>query len=1511
MGINPAILLAHQYELEDIPTEKAIIQLAAQSQPQSSTASNNPVPVNFTRTNNKRKQKFKKWDQQKAANNIIQCTNCGKLGHYAKACRKNRCSACNEIGHKRSDCTPKKAKIEINHDESYTGVLPVINFHLTNIGIVQCIIDTGASISIISPKLIKKTNIQLLDSDRQILGISQHIIPVLGKLRTKINNIEHEFEVLEMKWDCILGLDFLKTNGFVIDFEQDRLLSKQHGLEIPIDFFRARGDLCITTSEDSLVQKTNPLPFNTQHSINITQLAELDHNYVRTNLKTIHSKHYIRNHSTIELKPREVRSIPIKFARSLEGTSPDTAVAIKQYIRATPGIQIPSTIVNIDKDSRIIVQNITDSTIFIPRNTRLAKTSQCAEVLHIHFPTNEGEFLPFINENLTNEQKQQLLELCNQFSDIFSNTRIGTTNVMHEIHVNGPIQSEPLRKKSPLEHKIVSEQVKDLLIKKVIRRSDSPWSAPVVLVRKQDGTYRFCVDYRRLNAVTVKDKYPLPRTDDILEAVAGKKFKSTLDMTSGYWQLRIKEEDKKKTAFQTRDGLYEWNTMPFGLTNAPATFQRAMNDVFHDILWQYVIAYLDDIIVYSDTFEDHLLHLTNVFQRIRKANLTLKPKKCYIAFTTIKFLGHLLTPEGIQTDDSKIEKIKNTPCPKTRKDVQSFMGLAGYYRRFIKDFAQIAKPLHNLMGKNDFEWKQEHQDAFEHLKTCLTTSPILTTPIEGKPYYVITDASTYAIGSILTQDPNGHRVIRYDSTTLTDAQKRWSTSEQEAYAVVWALERYRPYILGTKFTVITDHKALLSLKTKNSTNRRIVRWQLLLTEYDFTIIHRKGKDNVTADYLSRFPIQSEPHPVMTVMDQNTEKLPLDMKEIKTEQAKHLDDILDVQDKSLLKVINGIHHICLNNQNLVLVPPSLRTKILEVYHESLLAGHPGIWRMEQNIKLRFFWKGMNQDIRHYVNNCRQCQLHKPPRKRYGLLKPIVPGHPFHRIGLDFIGPLPCTKNGNRYIVSTQDYLTKWPECFPVPDIQGETVARGLINHVISRHGCPQIVHSDCGSNLTSYYMEHVFRILNVTQTFSTPYHQQANGLIERLNATLYHVIGMHTNDNGDDWDEYLDLALFAYRNTVHKSTKYSPAQLLYGRHLRMPYDTTSQTAIIFDSDKPAVHRIRFLINKLQEMAKKNILDAQRIQKTFYDSKRLEVNFPIGSYVFLHEPHLKKSKFSPSWTGPWEILNRPDDLNYELDMPRRKIHRIVHVSRIRPAPKDLVDKFLQGQLVSQPEIDRSQNSLQEGKKSDETSQSDKRLQKRLKQIVQQAHNASKTVNEIPSTLNSINVEPEIYPTEVENPSENLSSSTTTETSQQPARRSARLANQHGIKRKRDSFIELTDADIDEEENRYTVDTILDHRFVNGKLHFLVKWKYYNDETWEPHEHLDSCPETIKQYWERIEKQPPVPILNTWTFHLDIHKTSTNLNIRGWKHVNIKDSMIITREPDNSSLNQLLLYHNFVRD
>ena len=718
-------------------------------------------------------------------------------------------------------------------------------------------------------------------------------------------------------------------------------------------------------------------------------------------------------------------------------------------------------------------------------------------------------------DSLSSDEVMQLKNLISEFSDVFAldDSELGCTNILqHSVNTRDhpPIKQQPYRTPVVRREK-VAEMISAMEKQGVVQSSTSPWASPVVLVPKKDGSLCFCVDYRRLNSVTRKDVYPIPRVDDIFDTLGEAKYFSTLDLASGYWQVELDEDARAKSAFTTYKGLYEFIRMPFGLCNAPATFQRIMQKILVGLEWKNCFVYLDDVLVASKRYEEHLKHLREVFERLHKANLKLKPKKCCFLRPEVHFLGHVISREGIRPDPMKTEKVRNYPQPVDMTGLRRFLGLASYYRRFVPGFATVAAPLHKLTKKNVvFEWSAECEKSFVCLKELLTTPPVLAYPKFGpsRTFILETDASTVGLGAILSQEQDDGTVhpVAYASRSVDKHERNYGISELETLGLVWAVRYFRPYILGHPCLVYTDHIACLSILNTTRPSGKLARWALMIQEMDLTIRHKSGKKNTNADALSCCPADEGNISAVEQRENNEMSYLPEFEEISRYQME--DDLstmisylregsLPEEERKTRIVLESKHfevvedvlyhespafpgHWC------VVVPTKLRVPLLEEAHKGRFAGHLSDRKVYDRLRRRVWWKGMKSNVVAFCRACLVCASRKGGRKTFKPpLAPIPVGGPFHRVSVDIL-QLPLTTQGNCYVVVFMDYLTKWFEAFAIPDQKAETIAKMFVENIVCRHGIPEELLSDRGTNFLSTLIQEVCKLLGVKKINTSGY-----------------------------------------------------------------------------------------------------------------------------------------------------------------------------------------------------------------------------------------------------------------------------------------------------------------------------------------------------------------------------------------------------------------------------------------
>ncbi|GJR99246.1 reverse transcriptase domain-containing protein [Tanacetum coccineum] len=618
-------------------------------------------------------------------------------------------------------------------------------------------------------------------------------------------------------------------------------------------------------------------------------------------------------------------------------------------------------------------------------------------------------------ETVASEKQIEDVPVVRDFPEVFPEDLPGLPPTRQvEFHIElipgaAPVARAPYRL-APAEMKELAEQLKELSDKGFIRPSSSPWGAPILFVKKKDGSFRMCIDYRELNKLTVKNRYPLPRIDDLFDQLQGSNIYSKIDLRSGYHQLRVREEDIPKTAFRTRYGHYEFQVMPFGLTNAPAVFMDLMNRVCKPYLDKFVIVFIDDILIYSRDEKEHEEHLKTILELLKKEELYAKFSKCEFWIHTVKFLGHVIDSSGIHVDPTKIEAVKNWASPTTPSEIRQFLGLAGYYRRFIEGFSKIAKPMTELTQKDrKFDWGEEQETAFQLLKQKLCAAPILALPEGSDDFVVYCDASIKGLGAVLMQRM---KVIAYASRQLKIHEKNYTTHDLELGAVVFALKIWRHYLYGTKCVVFTDHKSLQHILNQKELNMRQRRWIELLSDYDYEICYHPGKANVVADALSRKE-RVKPLRVKALVMTIGLDLPSRILEAQKEAVK-IGNIEAEDIGGMLKKLEARADgtLCLDNRSWLPCYGDTRTLIMHKSHKSKYSIHPRSDKMYHDMKMLYWWPNMKADIATYVSKCLTCAKVKIEHQRPSglLVQPDIPEWKWEKITMDFITKLP--KNGSR-------------------------------------------------------------------------------------------------------------------------------------------------------------------------------------------------------------------------------------------------------------------------------------------------------------------------------------------------------------------------------------------------------------------------------------------------------------------------------------------------------------------
>ncbi|KAJ0759149.1 putative nucleotidyltransferase, Ribonuclease H [Helianthus annuus] len=845
---------------------------------------------------------------------------------------------------------------------------------------------------------------------------------------------------------------------------------------------------------------------------------------------------------------------------------------------------------------------------------------------------------------------------------------------------------QPQRRLNPNMQEVVKKEVLKLLDAGVIYPiSDSPWVSPTQVVPKKGGMtvimneknelipsrtvtgWRVCIDYRKLNDATRKDHFPLPFIDQMLERLAGQQFYCFLDGFSGYFQIPIAPEDQDKTTFTCPYGTYAYRRMPFGLCNAPATFQRCMVAIFQDMLETSMEVFMDDFSVYGTTFDQCLSNLDRMLKRCIETNLMLNWEKCHFMVTEGIVLGHKVSREGIEVDRAKIDTISRLPPPTSVKSVRSFLGHAGFYRRFIKDFSKITRPMTRLLEKDvPFVFDEECIKAFDFLKEKLVSAPILVSPNWSLPFELMCDASDYAVGAVLGQRVDKHfHLIYYASKTLNDAQENYTTTEKELLAVVFAFDKFRSYLVLSKTTVFTDHSALRFLFQKKDAKSRLIRWILLLSEFDIEIKDKKGAENVAADHLSRLedPKREEvredsigdtfPHETIDFVSAEVEGLPWfsdlanylatgdlvrgmsyqQKKKLLREARKYIWD-----DPYLFRIGGDrVLRRCVSKED--------GLDILRHVHEGLTGGHHGANVTAQKVfDSGFYWPTVVKDAVEFVRTCDRCQ-------RTGNIssKDEMPQNPIQVLeifdvwGIDFMGPFPSS-SGNRYILVAIDYVSKWVEAQPLPTNDARVVVR-FLKKLFTRFGVPKAIISDRGTHFCNSAMEKALARYGVTHRLSTAYHPQTSGQVENANRGVKRILEKTVGKSRKDWSEKLDDALWAFRTAYKTPLGTTPFMIVYGKACHLPVELEHRALWALKTvnlDLTEAARRRFFqiheLEALREAAYERSWSIKEKTKALHDRRlRGLKDFKVGDKVLLFNSRLKliAGKLKSRWSGPYVV------------------------------------------------------------------------------------------------------------------------------------------------------------------------------------------------------------------------------------------------------------------------------------
>ena len=817
---------------------------------------------------------------------------------------------------------------------------------------------------------------------------------------------------------------------------------------------------------------------------------------------------------------------------------------------------------------------------------------------------------------------------------------IGKTNLLrHEIKTSGgPVHLNPRRQPAHLEEKI-EEAVKNLEENNIIRRCDSPWNTPLVCVwKKEKKDIRLCLDFRNLNRITERQIFPMPNIEQMLDSLNGSLFFSTIDLGSAYYQVELTEDSQEKTAFSTRTGQFCFNRMPFGIAAAPATFQKLMNIVLGKSLWKIAIVYLDDILIFSKSKEEHISRINEVLSKVKEAGLKINPEKCSFLKNETKFLGHIINGEGIKVDETKIEAIKRFQRPKCLKQLRSFLGLCNYYRKFIKDYSRYARVLESMCGNNKDKliWSENCEKSFEELKKALSDTPVLVYPDFKKDFILDTDASFDTIGAVLSQvDESGcERVIAYGSHTMNKHELGYCITRKELLAIYYFAQHFKHYLYGKRFLLRTDHKAItFMMTTKKPITAQFQTWINFLSSLDMEIKYRKGIEHGNADALSRDKCGRctqclEIHENPKTEKAKTRLLAMTVTKHGLEWQKNDEEIeilkqkVSKKEKIKFKIEDDI---VLTNENKIWIPKEKSNDFVKEMHRMLC--HAGCKKVINYIKVNYDMEDLDKIATRLIQSCELCQKRKTlttKTKEIIIKNEVV--QPFEVIAIDFCGPLQTNNHGKKYILGIIDMCSRYISLTAVAKQDEKTTADTIVKFWILKYGAPRVIKVDCGKTFESKLIRELATSHNIKLQFSSPYHHCANGLIERQFRTIRDLMNTSLKDKlKKNWVELLPEIEFTLNATVQSTTGKSPAETIFGFRISREW----RNNVNMSNDRSNI------IKEVQEK-QKNVI--------YKNSNRIHREFEVNDLVLVKEDIRKKE--DDRYKGPFQISKKIHERSFEL-------------------------------------------------------------------------------------------------------------------------------------------------------------------------------------------------------------------------------------------------------------------------
>lgn len=951
------------------------------------------------------------------------------------------------------------------------------------------------------------------------------------------------------------------------------------------------------------------------------------------------------------------------------------------------------------KDNDLTINNICSETLSVNPN-EIQTNNTIKNVLNIY---SHDKITYDINPTLTHEQQEKIKTLLKKYDAVFSKSKydLGLARLppIKIKLIKDTIINLPNFKLSNIERNEVEIQTQELLKAGIIEKSKSAFRNPIFLVGKnlpqgdKKGSipkeYRMVLDYRKLNSIIDKESFPMPLIQNIYDCLAGNKFYSVLDVSSAFYQLALEKDCRPITAFSTQTGHYQFTRLPMGLNNAPALYQAAACKIMSDLNYRNNVCYLDDCVTFGKNFDDYLISLELTLQRFLEYNLKLKPSKCKFGYQELKILGNIIDTKGIRPTEEGLDSIKKFPSPKTIKELRSFLGLANYFRKFIPKFSNISKPLTDLTKgkfkskKEAIIWKEEHEIAFQELKNKLTNKPVLAHFDENFKTIIVTDGSKKGLGVILQQVNNNNEIhpVSFASKKLTKSENNYSAMELEVLAIGFAFTHFRQYLHGRPVEVWTDHKNLTSLLKIKTESTIVNRLRTKLMGYDINIIYKMGIFNKAADHLSRYPYSEEDRNEI-IKNNNIEQIninliqPINIKEDQDSDI-YLKNIITAITKpktSNLKWIRKSKNYLIKSNNVLYyktnfnncpnyvlaLPSKYIQSILNENHENPLSAHVGFTKTYSKIRTKYYWPKMRKEIKNYVLSCFDCQKRKP----YKITKiPKIGFHPLHKgeimqeIIIDYMGPITSSR-GYKYILVATDRVSKYCIAKPFQNANSKSTVKFLLE-LILRFGPMKVIRSDNGTHFTAQTVLDLLEALHIDKKFGIPFKPTSQGQVERQNQTLIDMISPYVQAN-NKWADYLPYIVYAYNNSIHQVTGYTPHYLVHGYNPKSIFDIAlippTDVSVIAEINK-LKHIRKTITDKLKNASEQNKRKCKNTTNTIHYKKDDEV---------LVKVNVRENKFSNRYEGPYKIIKQIGPFSYLINMPKhgKFINSPVHTDQIKP-------------------------------------------------------------------------------------------------------------------------------------------------------------------------------------------------------------------------------------------------------